>query len=520
MSNARVLVPMFFVVAAASCTDASLRVVQPMGNDLKVSGEFCTSAPKSMNVSTRIAFVIDNSNSMRQVSDPDGDRFTAVERIVDAYAGADNVESAIICWANTATLETAGGFTKDRAELEAALASCRDAQNQRDDGTNYIAALAATRDLIAADGTESERVDYLVELITDGMPTADDLEVEAIPGRIYNEVGLILDAGADQGAGRTRLDVLLFAAYIQVPDLFIDLLPRMATLGGGSFLQVYDPSLVLDTLQALAKAEIWLQSFELRDLFVVSENVRLTRVDSVAAEVQAYIDTDGDGLVDLAELELGTAPDDRDSDADGASDLVELEVENRDPTLAELEASGHDVDDALDVDRDGLNGYEERLLGLDPQNPDTDNDAMPDGLEVLFATDPLRPDDRADYDKDNVANIDELKQHTNPRLDEGSDLRRDFAYRSAGVTLIEQAESRSCYSFAVENLRLGEIPAVPGLRAAGGNHIEVIFIDKPVGGPRVTTHGACAATTAMTYRDGRRDPNRVELLMDRDAFCD
>ncbi|MBI2439911.1 MAG: OmpA family protein [Lentisphaerae bacterium] len=52
---------------------------------------------------------------------------------------------------------------------------------------------------------------------------------------------------------------------------------------------------------------------------------------------------------------------------------------------------------ALDSDADGLSDEEERALGTDPNNPDTDGDGLTDGEEVkIYKTDPLNPD--TDYD--------------------------------------------------------------------------------------------------------------------------
>ena len=97
-------------------------------------------------------------------------------------------------------------------------------------------------------------------------------------------------------------------------------------------------------------------------------------------------DTDGDGLTDAEEGELGTDPNNADTDADGRTDKEEVD-EGSDPLLA-------------DADGDGLNDGEEYTAGTDPNNADTDGDSIDDGMEIEFATDPndptsfpIKPDD-------------------------------------------------------------------------------------------------------------------------------
>ncbi|MBX7257055.1 MAG: PQQ-dependent sugar dehydrogenase [Candidatus Hydrogenedentes bacterium] len=52
---------------------------------------------------------------------------------------------------------------------------------------------------------------------------------------------------------------------------------------------------------------------------------------------------------------------------------------------------------AIDEDEDGLTNEQELLLGTDPNNADTDNDALSDGAELnTYSTDPLDPDSDAD----------------------------------------------------------------------------------------------------------------------------
>jgi hypothetical protein len=45
----------------------------------------------------------------------------------------------------------------------------------------------------------------------------------------------------------------------------------------------------------------------------------------------------------------------------------------------------------LDSDQDGLTDQEERMIGTDPQNIDTDGDGYSDGKEVSSGYNPLKP---------------------------------------------------------------------------------------------------------------------------------
>ncbi len=93
-------------------------------------------------------------------------------------------------------------------------------------------------------------------------------------------------------------------------------------------------------------------------------------------------DTDGDGLSDAEEVARGTNPGDVDSDGDGLPDGWEL-GHGLDPTSV----AGNDGADG-DPDGDFLSNAKEFEYGTDPSVPDTDGDALPDGMETggVFAT--------------------------------------------------------------------------------------------------------------------------------------
>ncbi|MEK7648807.1 MAG: binary toxin-like calcium binding domain-containing protein [Patescibacteria group bacterium] len=94
---------------------------------------------------------------------------------------------------------------------------------------------------------------------------------------------------------------------------------------------------------------------------------------------QSATDTDGDGLLDDEELQLGTDPAKSDSDSDGLADGQEVKTYKTNPVVA-------------DSDSDGLDDSKElTVYKSDPLNPDTDGDGYLDGSEVSNGYSPLGP---------------------------------------------------------------------------------------------------------------------------------
>ena len=112
-------------------------------------------------------------------------------------------------------------------------------------------------------------------------------------------------------------------------------------------------------------------------------------------------DTDGDGLLDSEEINLGTDPNNVDTDGDGLNDsqdpnpTTDPDTDGDGLTESQEINLGTDPNKA-DTDGDGLNDGEESTLGTDPNNPDTDNDGLNDGEESTLGTDPNNPDTDGD----------------------------------------------------------------------------------------------------------------------------
>ncbi|WP_062077410.1 hypothetical protein [Demequina globuliformis] len=98
-------------------------------------------------------------------------------------------------------------------------------------------------------------------------------------------------------------------------------------------------------------------------------------------------DSDGDGLPDAQEADVGTDPHLADTDGDGLEDLFEIVESVTDPLLPQTYDGVPDAQS--DVDGDGLSLMDERERGTDWMKTDTDADGVSDGDEVSDGTDPL-----------------------------------------------------------------------------------------------------------------------------------
>ena len=120
------------------------------------------------------------------------------------------------------------------------------------------------------------------------------------------------------------------------------------------------------------------------------------------AAISGQEDTDGDGLTNNEEGQIGTDPLNPDTDGDGLKDGEEVKTYRTNPLAPDTDNDGlSDGEEVLqrrtdplnpDTDADLLIDGDEVRRRTDPLNPDTDQDGLNDGAEVSMGTDPLKPD--------------------------------------------------------------------------------------------------------------------------------
>ena len=137
-------------------------------------------------------------------------------------------------------------------------------------------------------------------------------------------------------------------------------------------------------------------------------NSDVTAVQSQPQYAHLGTDSDGDGVPDWQEIQIGTNPVNWDTDGDGMPDGWEV-----DNGFNPLDPS----DAQQDYDGDGLTNLQEYQNGTNPFLVDTDGDGIPDEWEVRYGLNPLDAADAAqDYDGDGLTNLQEYQNGTNPFL--------------------------------------------------------------------------------------------------------
>lgn len=224
------------------------------------------------------------------------------------------------------------------------------------------------------------------------------------------------------------------------------------------------------------------------------------------------LDSDGDGVIDTKEIELGTDPFSADSDNDGVSDGDEIEL-GTDPLSA-------------DSDGDGLSdGDEVNSYNTNPLSTDSDGDGLSDYDEVItYKTDPNSAS--GDADGDGVSDVDEIAAGTDPtKADSDGDGFTDAQEKDMGTNPLDASDpvylgmdALSNVNFAFDRSSLSDMAAqklaenVDMLNGAPSFKIRIDAYTDHVGGDQYNLRLSLrrAASVVKFYTDNGISEDRIE----------
>ncbi len=290
----------------------------------------------------------------------------------------------------------------------------------------------------------------------------------------------------------------------------------IARAGGTELLQT-NPGAISQRITTLNYGSLQ-RGLRLKRFIAMNRNVRVRNTKAPSA---GLVDSDGDGVPDEDEANIGTDPTLVDTDGDGLSDGVEVKMGLKpQPGNIDVVRGCSFVDDA---DGDRLNDCEERVLGTDACITDTDGDSAPDLVEFLGGANPLIAEDLDDTDRDGFPNITELEAHTDPISDD-IEFRQDRGYGYSIKEIEQTPDKRSCYSINAYNISLLETRERPSpnnsgrLILKGTNEIYLYFQVGRENDPRGTGVGRLNVTSVRyTSSPPTRRPRGLIKLAD-DAF--
>nr|WP_304466058.1 VWA domain-containing protein [Vitiosangium sp. GDMCC 1.1324] len=484
------------LVAVMACTDSYLydgRRDQevPVDRAVSLEGQVCTLGSNQVVRPIKIVVALDASQSMN-VSDPDGTRATALVQLIDSLPNDDEVELAVMVFAGSTTAyltqsgtppDAVDGFVRvsqldsnKRLNLIERLLTYRNPDTSPNrDATDFVKPLADIYALINRDisqsrlkpgGAEAQaQARYSVIFLSDGKPTTDQ-DDELLQGDAVVRIRQLRDLVEE-----VRVNTVHVFLPIQPVSTSCDLegdggcpmllinqnaerLSKMAELGGGNFRDFRndEPINFLD-----------FRFGQVRRAFVLKELVA-SNFSAPPGSPLGEADTDGDGLTDAREAEVGTDPAKADTDGDGFSDGVEvhykdLGVDFNPIGYARPDGGGLDPGCPLalrgvDSDCDGVLDCDEQFIGTNSERVDSDRDGIPDGVEWLGGTQGASIDLDQDPDNDGVVSRSELRMHTRPVEVDTANLSTDgyrYALKAAGPP---DELGRQCYDFRVDNVLL------------------------------------------------------------------
>lgn len=445
---------------------------------MAAKASYCTTKSDTIQSNLKFIFVMDRSGSNQQRydlnnnnaplpgTDPTGTRrFDALMRFVQSFQS-----DPLIYWSmlNFATDVLGGsnyqGFTNNRDSFLNFVDQQQRLTATIDGGsTNYQAALDRVQNMILEDVEKARAAvpmvssNYVVFFVSDGEPIVNSQlqDMEAILNRVRS-IGTI----------QTNERLLVEGIQINTGYYFSDpvspsardYLNNVALDGGGDFLE-FAAGQEIDFTRFAIPTRI--SKFDLKEVWVQNLNT---------SWYGDYLDSDKDmdGLPDDLEATLGSFADFADSDGNGVSDAVEYKISGgqyacrtkgcskagADPytTCRSLQLPAGSPTIYGDLDKDFLNDCEEKLLGSDASNPDSNNDYVPDDLAFRAGIKIIEVSNAGHLDPDNdqVTDYREIKLNTPIRYHNAKVP--GLIPMKYTVNLVSTNSEQDCYSISVSDI--------------------------------------------------------------------
>lgn len=439
---------------------------------------FCTTAADQIKSRLKFIFIVDRSGSNQQRydvnngyaplpgTDPTGTRrFDALLRFVQSFQTDPDIYWSMVNF-STHVLSGANyqNFTNNKTAFYNFVLNQKVNTASIDGGdTSYMDALNYAQSMISADIAAAAAAkpiissNYVIFFVSDGAPwVLGTLQPSA---NIINVVDAI---AAYQTTMPLLVDGVQFNTgyYATAPlDPGADvLLQGMAAAGSGNYLD-FTSGEEIDFSRFTVPQRI--SKFSMKEFWVVNQN-------TVWEDNLLKIDSDGDGLSNQLEAQLGSNPNMRDSDENGVNDAVEYRStgkpcnnsactkvgSNPFTNCASLQLPVGSPTLYDDTDGDELNDCEEKLLGSSLQDFDSNQDYVPDGMAFRMGINMTGSSNlNLDPDFDGLTNYMELKYNT-PLFVNNIDV-PGLKMLQLNSTRISSDPTQDCYRMTINNIMAG-----------------------------------------------------------------
>lgn len=160
-----------------------------------------------------------------------------------------------------------------------------------------------------------------------------------------------------QSGSKSKVVVIILVCIIAVIIILAGVLAysyfKQDEVVNNNFEQENSLNDLIDTLNTQQEEEEIVEEEE--DLNIQDEDVIMEEM--LDEQEELMIDTDGDGIYDDEEIELGTNPNKFDTDDDGLSDFEEIEIYGSNPVMSDTDGDGYSDGDEV------KNGYHPLIPG-------------------------------------------------------------------------------------------------------------------------------------------------------------